>query len=46
VNNFAFGDDVEIFAFGGCGFKKRSGLFVYGMAVSFSIHKGLEKRLL
>jgi hypothetical protein len=38
VNNFAFGDDVEIFAFGGCGFvfKKRSG-FVYGMAGSFSI---------
>jgi hypothetical protein len=38
VNNFAFGDDVKIFAFGGCGFgfKKRSG-FVYGMALSFSI---------
>lgn len=36
MNNFAFGDDVQIFAFGGCGFKKRSG-FVYGTGVSFSI---------
>ncbi len=38
MNNFAFEDDVEIFAFGSCGFKKRSG-FVYGMAISFSIWK-------
>ncbi len=36
MNNFAFGDDVEILHLVGCGFKKRSG-FVYGMVVSFSI---------
>jgi hypothetical protein len=33
VNNFAFGDGVEIFAFGDCGLKKKRSGFVYGMAI-------------